>query len=203
MQQMPITTLDLMRHGEPVGGRKYRGQTDDPLSETGWTQMRSAVGDHCPWQVIISSPLSRCADFSRELAKRHELPLEIDARLTELGFGIWEGRTAAELTAENSDIIVNFRRDPITSAPPGAEPIMGFRSRIVSVWNAILERHRGEHVLVVAHAGVIRMMIGHVLEVPLQNIFRLHVANAGISRIRLEQHGDHLLPQLLFHGGKL
>ena len=40
------TTIDLIRHGEPVGGRKYRGQTDDPLSEKGWAQMWAAVGDY-------------------------------------------------------------------------------------------------------------------------------------------------------------
>ena len=33
------TTIDLIRHGEPVGGSKYRGQTDDPLSEKGWAQI--------------------------------------------------------------------------------------------------------------------------------------------------------------------
>jgi len=31
-----ITTIDLLRHGEPVGGRMLRGSTDHPLSETGW-----------------------------------------------------------------------------------------------------------------------------------------------------------------------
>ena len=41
-----LTTIDLIRHGEPVGGRKYRGQTDDPLSEKGWEQMWKAVGDY-------------------------------------------------------------------------------------------------------------------------------------------------------------
>jgi len=30
------TTIDLLRHGEPVGGKRYRGQIDDPLSEKGW-----------------------------------------------------------------------------------------------------------------------------------------------------------------------
>ena len=33
MSHKLITTLDLMRHGEPAGGHKYRGQLDDPLSE--------------------------------------------------------------------------------------------------------------------------------------------------------------------------
>jgi hypothetical protein len=31
----------------------------------------------------------------------------------------------------------------------------------------------------------------------------LQVANAGITRLRVEQHGDRRLPQLLFHGGNL
>ena len=30
---MKITTIDLIRHGEPLGGKKYRGQTNDPMSE--------------------------------------------------------------------------------------------------------------------------------------------------------------------------
>ncbi len=66
-----VTTVDLLRHGEPEGGNKYRGALDDPLSELGWAQMRAATGDRCPWQAIVSSPLRRCAAFARELANRH------------------------------------------------------------------------------------------------------------------------------------
>jgi iron complex transport system substrate-binding protein len=58
-----ITTLDLMRHGEPVGGRKYRGQLDDPLSEKGWAQMRWAVWEHCPWQAGVPSNKHRTGLF--------------------------------------------------------------------------------------------------------------------------------------------
>jgi len=203
MSRLPITTLDLMRHGEPVGGRRYRGQTDDPLSDKGWAQMRDAVGDHCPWQVVISSSLLRCAEFARELAKRNQLPLEIDARLIELGFGAWEGRTPDELTAVDPETLNRFRRDPVVHAPQGAEPLTAFRDRIISAWDSLLERHGGKHVLVVAHAGVIRMVVAHVLNVPLQHLFRLQVPNAGITRIRVEKHGGQLFPQLLFHGGTL
>ena len=203
MPQKLITTLDLMRHGEPVGGSKYRGQTDDPLSEKGWKQMRQAVGENCPWQVIVTSPLSRCADFASELAKRHRLPLEADARLVELGFGAWEGRTAEELTAKDPEILVRFRNDPLAHAPPGAEPLMEFRKRILEAWDLLHTRHSGKHLLIVAHAGVIRMMVAHVLETPLQHLFRIQVPNAGISRIRVEKIGDRLFPQLLFHNGSL
>lgn len=203
MSHKLITTLDLMRHGEPVGGRKYRGQLDDPLSEKGWAQMRRAVGDHCPWQAIVSSPLLRCADFARELAARHGLPLAMDDRLVELGFGAWEGRTADELTAQDPELLIKFRRDPIAHAPPGAEPLASFRDRILEAWNALREQHHGKHVLVVAHAGVIRMMVAQALGIPLQHIFRLQVPSAGLTRLRLESNGDELFPQLLFHAGSL
>ncbi len=196
------TTFDLMRHGEPVGGRKYRGQTDDPLSEKGWAQMREAVGDHCPWQTVVSSPLLRCAEFARELAARHKLPLETEHRLMELGFGAWEGRSPDELIAETPDILMKFRRDPIAHAPPGAEPLAAFQRRILAAWDAMLESYGGKHVLVV-HAGVIRMMVAHVLNTPLKHLFRLQVSNACISRIRVEKVGEQILPQLLFHGGSL
>lgn len=203
MSHKLIMTLDLMRHGEPVGGRKYRGQLDDPLSEKGWEQMRRAVGEHCPWQAIVSSPLLRCADFARELAVRHGLPLDIDDRLVELGFGAWEGHTADELTVEDPEALIRFRRDPAAYAPPGAEPLAKFRSRILEAWNVLHERYLGKHVLVIAHAGVIRMMVAHVLDIPLQHIFRLQVPSAGITRLRLESNGDDLFPQLLFHAGSL
>ena len=32
----PATTIDLIRHGQPLGGDRFRGQLDDPLSEAGW-----------------------------------------------------------------------------------------------------------------------------------------------------------------------
>jgi alpha-ribazole phosphatase/probable phosphoglycerate mutase len=197
------TTLDLMRHGEPVGGRKYRGQLDDPLSEKGWEQMRRAVGEHCPWQAIVSSPLLRCADFARELAARRGLPLDIDNRLVELGFGAWEGRTADELTAADPEALIRFRRDPVAHAPRGAEPLAKFRGRILEAWSVLHEQHRGKHVLVIAHAGVIRMLVAHALDIPLQHIFRLQVPSAGITRLRLESSGNDLFPQLLFHAGSL
>ncbi len=198
-----MTIIDLIRHGEPVGGSKYRGQIDDPLSEKGWAQMRAAVADHRPWDVIVSSTLSRCADFARELAARHALPLEFDQRLTEIGFGEWEGLTAAEVTAQNPLLLKQFWADPINTSPPGAESLAAFYDRVIPAWNEILTRHAGKHVLIVGHAGVIRMIVHRVLDMPLERMFRLQVPNAGITRIRIDESDGQILPSLLFHAGAL
>ncbi len=59
------TQTDLLRHDEPVGGRRYRGRTDDPLSEVGWRQMRAAVDGYSAWRATVTSPLKRCAGALR------------------------------------------------------------------------------------------------------------------------------------------
>ena len=200
---MTSTIIDMIRHGEPVGGKRYRGQMDDPLSDKGWAQMRAAVGDHCPWDAIISSPLSRCARFAEELATRHALPLSFDERLMEIGFGEWEGRTAAELMAIDPDILMNFWRDPLNHTPPGAETLHDFAQRIAAAWQAMLAAHAGKHVLLVGHAGQMRMVIRHVLAMPLEMMFRIQVENAAITRIQVDGEGDEALPRLIFHGGSL
>ncbi len=192
-----VTTVDLIRHGEPVGGSKYRGQIDDPLSAKGWAQMRDAVGDACPWQAVVSSPLSRCAAFAQELAQRHALPLSFDARLQEIGFGAWEGRSAQELQREDPAAFRRFFDDPVTHRPAGAETLVDFRDRVIGGWDDLLVQHAGRQVLLVGHAGVIRMVIRHVLDMPLANLFRIHVGNASITRIRVDARGT---PHLLFHG---
>ncbi len=198
-----MTTIDLIRHGEPVGGSKYRGQIDDPLSEKGWAQMRAAVADHRPWDVIVSSTLSRCADFARELAARHALPLELDQRLIEIGFGEWEGLTAAEVTAQNPLLLKRFWADPLNTSPPGAEHLTAFRDRVIPAWEELLTRHAGKHVLIVGHAGIIRMIVHRVLDMPLERMFRLQVPNAGITRIRIDASEGQVMPSLLFHAGTL
>lgn len=203
MTQSVTTTLDLLRHGEPVGGSRYRGQIDDPLGDKGWAQMRAAVGDAHPWDRIISSPLTRCSDFARELATRHALPLAMDPRLMELGFGEWEGRTAAELMRTDADILARFWRDPLHHTPPGGETLPAFQTRVVDAWNDLLAQHRGRHLLLVCHAGVIRLLLSHALGMPLAHMFRIQVANAGLSRLRVDHHPEGFLPQLIFHAGSL
>jgi alpha-ribazole phosphatase len=199
-----ITTLiDLMRHGEPVGGIRYRGQIDDPLSDTGWRQMRAALGKERPWDLIISSPLSRCLAFAEDLSRESGLPLEIDARLQEIGFGEWQGKTREEITQYDPGLVQRFYRDPTTYRPDGAEGLAEFRHRIVEAVNDILNRHSGQHILIICHAGTIRMVLGHILDIPLSNLFRIKVANASLTRIEYAEQGEEFLGQLVFHGGTL
>jgi alpha-ribazole phosphatase/probable phosphoglycerate mutase len=52
-------------------------------------------------------------------------------------------------------------------------------------------------VLVVAHAGVIRAVLAHVLNAPLEAMYRISVATATIVRIRAD---DERPPTLVLQG---
>jgi alpha-ribazole phosphatase/probable phosphoglycerate mutase len=180
------TTIDLMRHGEPVGGRRYRGQIDDPLSELGWQEMRQAVSQQSPWQAIISSPLKRCSEFAMELSTRLKISLSYDERLKEVGFGSWEGLSGDQLRAQDSSVLSRFYHDPISNRPLGAEPLDSFNHRVNQAFADAVTGHRGKHILLVTHAGVIRSILTQVLKAPSTSLYRLSIATASLSRIQID-----------------
>ncbi len=188
-----MVKVDLMRHGEPVGGRKYRGAIDDPLSERGWVQMKAVVGDHAPWEQIVTSPLRRCHDFAIFLGETHDIPVLVEERFIELGFGAWEGLTGAELRRQAPGCLRKFYHDPVANPPAGAEALKDFVGRVIPAWEELIENHGGKRVLVVAHAGVMRAIVAHVLGMPLDRLFRLQIGNAALLSIR----GDDERPPAL------
>ena len=196
------TLIDLLRHGEPEGGVRFRGWVDDPLSSTGWEQMRESAGDTCHWDAVVTSPLLRCAEFARELAARHGLPVAVDERFKEMGFGEWEGKTPAEVAQQDAARLENFWRDPVNFPPPGGESLAAVQARVAEGWQDLLAQHGGRRVLLVCHGGVIRLVLAQALEIPLANLFRLHVPFAALSRVRVDGEGEDALPQLLFLGGR-
>lgn len=165
--------------------------------------MRAAVGDHGEWDVIYTSPLRRCADFAHELSGILALPIEMDARLMEIGFGAWEGKTADELRSADPGCVERFWMDPVAHRPEGAEAIDDFRSRVESACRDILAAHPGKRVLVVGHAGISRMMICLALGCPPQHMFRIQVENAGVTRLHFRNVGANRLPLLVSHGKSL
>ncbi len=98
----PRKTIDLLRHGEPVGGNVFRGRTDHPLTDLGWSQMREAVKG-LQWDVIIASPLSRCWDFAQSLSQELDCELLQADGLREFDFGVWESNGSTVMGYDEGD----------------------------------------------------------------------------------------------------
>ena len=182
------TQIDIIRHGEPVGGRRYRGHgVNDPLTEKGWQQMWGAVADCSDWQHIASSPLSRCLDFAQQLSKKLRIGYSVDDRLKEIGFGTWEGLTPDEIIANDIDALKQFYKDPIRNRPEGAEPLASFSSRVWDAYEDISRKHVNEKVLIVGHAGVIRAITANILGMDLNHVYsNLKIEYGGIVTTIIE-----------------
>lgn len=195
------TFFDLIRHGEPAGGPMFRGSQDDPLSDTGWQQMNTALSDQDHWDIVVTSPLQRCQAFARELAGQRQLPLQEEPRLQEIGFGEWEGRTSEQIMARTPEALTRFWSDPVKYPPPGGEPLADFHRRVSGAWQHWQQEASGKWVLVVCHGGVIRMILAEVLGIPLDRSFSaIAVPYACRSRIRVDDSEYGVLSCLQHHG---
>ncbi len=195
------TFIDVIRHGEPVGGQRYRGYSvDDPLTDKGWEQMRAAVPDTPHWQHIVSSPLKRCLEFSQELADDLQIDFSVEDNLKEIGFGAWEGKTPQEIIAEDSKALDHFYKDPVNNRPEGAEPLDTFSQRVWDAYLDIAETYKGKHVLIVAHAGVARAITANILKMSLDDVYsRLKIEYGAIICSSVDEGAP---PRLLIHGPK-
>jgi len=179
-----IVHIDLLRHGETVGGTRFRGSLDDPLTEQGFRQMEAAVANGDPWDAIVTSPLSRCAAFAERLALRLAIPQQVDERLREIHFGAWEGRSYAELMAMAPVALTRFLGDPFRHPPPGAESLEAFRERTLeALRDHLMPCNQGRRLLLVTHGGVIRVMLCHARCWPLARLLEIDVPHASLHSL--------------------
>lgn len=181
-----MTTLYLMRHGEPEGGRKYRGfEVDDVLSSKGWDQMNQAILKPEHWDVVVSSPLKRCSEFSQQVANQNNIALDIRSDLKEIGFGHWSGKNRTEVKLDYAQEYELFYQNPVKNTPKNAEPFSAFYSRVITELKIIEQDYLGQSILLVAHAGVIRAIIASVLNIPHKNAYDMQIRNAALIKIDL------------------
>ena len=194
------TIIDLLRHGEPEGGRMYRGSgTDHPLSDKGWQQMQKSIAAHysteknLPWQGIISSPMLRCCQFAKALSDQHLLPLDIQQDFREASYGRWEGRTPDEIEASDYDGYWAFFADPVNCRPEDAEPLHEFTNKISHALECLLLNYQGQHVLLIAHLAVTRAIISTILSSSLASQQLIDLPFAGMLRIINDKKGLRIL----------
>lgn len=94
--------LYVTRHGQTDWNEQGRiqGKIDIPLNEQGRAQARKTrdLLAHTPFDVIITSPLQRAVETATIINEAHGVKQYEDERLSERGFGTWEGHPYQKLT---------------------------------------------------------------------------------------------------------
>lgn len=177
-----VATLYLIRHGETEGGevKRYKGSIDVPLSEKGMKQMERlakyinrSYRSHKTYNAVYCSDLIRTVKSAEIIAEPHSLKPVIIPSLRERNFGIWEGMSFDEIKKIHPEEFESWAGNPLKFSPMEGESTLDVRDRVINSLNQIIGKHENENIVIVSHGGVNRIILCHLLGIPLENIFRI------------------------------
>jgi len=173
--------VHLIRHGETEWARlgRHTGRTDVPLTEVGRRQGRAIarkLAGH-PFALVLSSPLSRALETCRLAGYGDRV--ELDPDLREWDYGVYEGRTSAEIRETIPDWSV------WTHPIEGGESLAEVAARADRVITGI--RTVDGDVALFAHGHVLRILAARWLEMPPVMGMSLALATATLSVLGWER----------------
>lgn len=162
-------TIYFIRHGETDWNRdrRYQGQRDIPLNETGRAQarrngdvLRTLLADPSSAR-FVASPLGRARETMKIVRRElgvDEGTYDIDPRLIELSYGAWEGTLQDDVAIQDPEGVAARRIDTYRWRPLGGESYADLFARVQG-WTDGLT---GDCVIV-SHGGVSRCLRADVL----------------------------------------
>lgn len=186
----------MIRHGEPEEGftKRFLGRMDPGLSPVGVRQAEEAAERLREMGVrrVVSSPLLRARATAERIADVCTLDVEVNPLLLEIDFGRLEGLTfkeASELFPGTTDSWQALSGD---FSFPGGESFHDFDRRC-EVAATFAREAEGENVLLVAHGGVLRGILCHLLAVEADGPLRFRLAYGALTTVEVCEDGGGVL----------
>lgn len=208
--------------------KRYKGSIDVPLSENGIRQVeRTAAfvaeqvkasfhsrqlsylrdihekrsddnGDTGEMKAVYTSNLSRAIKSGEIIAAPHSIaPISIPD-LRERSFGIWEGMSFTEIRDRYPVEFNAWAGNPLKYSPVGGESTLDMSHRVIAALDKIISSHNGQVIAIVAHGGVNRIILCHIMGIPFENIFRIEQDFAAVNVI---EYWDKYPVVKLLNGG--
>ncbi|PIB35670.1 alpha-ribazole phosphatase [Reichenbachiella sp. 5M10] len=172
----------LVRHTTPdIGKDTCYGQSNVPLAK-GYQAEMAHTSSLLPDTIdqCYTSPLLRCKTLAYELAEQ----VVTDSRLLELNFGDWELKLWDQI---QNDQLTLWMKNYVDHGPPQGESYQQLADRVTLAWNEITTSPY-ETVVLVCHAGVIRALLAQLLNLDLQDSFKLQVDYGSVTKVTLNQN---------------
>ena len=150
--------------------------------------------------AVYCSDLSRALKSAEIIAKPHGLKPMIMPELRERSFGIWEGMSFDEIKEQYPEEFDAWTGNPLKFSPMQGESTIKVRDRVVEALNRILVQSGSNSsnglnglnslndsnyisIAIVSHGGVNRILLCHILGIPLENIFRIEQDYSALNVI--------------------
>ncbi len=183
------TTLWLVRHGHIVlpPQKSFIGQTDLPLSELGRQQIKLwrhfFANQHIA--VILASDLQRCKESASILCPANT-PIVYDSAFREICLGTWEGRAVADIRTHEAVHYATRGAQIDTFRPTQGESFNDLAIRVHTALQHYSQLYAGKNILLVAHAGVNRVILAHHMSLHLKDVLRIPQPYACCARLPMQ-----------------
>ena len=176
--------LYLLRHTKTScpAGMCY-GQTDVALSFSYEDEKKQIIQNlkNITFSAIYSSPLQRCHELAKSIAKNKEIIC--DNRLMELNFGDWEGKMWKEI--EQTQEAQNWFKDYVHTPCPNGESYVNLLQRVQEFLNNLQSKNSESPIFIVTHGGVIRAMHTIINSILATEAFNLKIEYGEIFKFEI------------------
>ena len=184
---MNDTVLILIRHGETLWNTQLRmqGSLDSDLTPKGESQIK-ALGEwmkEVPFDYLYCSDTARAHKTAEAISKFTGHNLNLDKRLREKNLGVFEGLTSEEARERYPENFQQFKTVGASYVIDQGESTQQLLERALEAIEEIRDRHPQKVAVVVTHGGVVRVLMKHVLGIPLDAPTQFLIGNTGIFRL--------------------
>jgi alpha-ribazole phosphatase len=186
-------TVYLVRHGAvdySPGHKRYVGQLDLGLSPEGERQAEGVgrILSDIRLAGIWCSDLLRSRRTAELIGEPQGLRPEATSDLREIAMGEWEGLSFAEIARQYPEDYEARGRDLTHWRPPGGESVADCSRRVLKAFGSVTDS-LGSDLLIVGHAAVNRIILCHVLGMPMENLFRIGQDYGCLNVIQQKESG--------------
>lgn len=184
---MPV--LHLLRHGTllPNPERRFVGQRDIPLSETGRRQARILQQNlaSVPLAEVWTSDLPRCREMTAIVAAGHDAPVYPEPAFREIRLGRWEGLTKTEVNDRFPGAVEARGKDLWQYVPQDGESFAMLAGRVLpALFRHLASLDEDSHALLVAHSGVNRVILMRYMALDMSAFFSIPQPYAACTTLR-------------------
>ena len=194
------TLLYLVRHGATEANERkpYILQGDGidlALSPNGERQAREAADFFRgkPIPHVYSSHMLRARQTAGAIAESLGVVNRTVANISECKVGLWEGLDWGTIQQRHPKEAELFLDNPADHPYLGGESYRDVLVRVLPPMQELLNRHRGETVVLVAHNVVNRVLLAHWLGVDLRRAKELRQQNACVNLIAHSHQGTQVV----------
>lgn len=186
------TRIILVRHGHVDGihPERFRGRAEIPLSALGEKQRMltaTRIKQSSQPAIVFTSSLGRCIATGEAIAAACDVQSQILPDLYDIDYGAWQWKTHDEVRQCEPDAFELWKKFPEQMQMPKGESLQQVLVRATQALSTILKDYEGETIVMVSHDSVNRVLLLHMLGLPLSKYWAIKQDPCCINEIEFDK----------------